>query len=94
MNIANGHRLTAETDRRGRVIAERKVQRSTSARVAGKVFFETCGIGIVAICSARSPRERGRWGGVPRIVRWATANSHRVEITVTARPSATASCRS
>lgn len=84
MNIANGLGIPLKPIDAARVIAERKVKRSDVGEVAGKVFFETCGIGIDAdMFGAARLAERGRWGpAFRRIVRWATANSHRVEITV------------
>ena len=84
MNIANGLGIPLQPIAAARVIAERKVKRSDVGEVEGKVFFETCGIGIDAdMFGAARLAERGRWGSAfRRIVRWATANSHRVEITV------------
>jgi diacylglycerol kinase (ATP) len=84
MNIANGLGIPLKPIDAARVIAERKVKRSDVGEVAGKVFFETCGIGLDADAfGAARLAERGRWGpAVRRIMRWATANSHRVEITV------------
>ena len=84
MNIANGLGIPLKPIDAARVIAERRVKRSDVGEVAGKIFFETCGIGIDAdIFGAARLAERGRWGpALRRIVRWATANSHRVEITV------------
>src|SRR5438876_9541997 len=84
MNIANGLGIPLKPIDAARVIAERKVKRSDVGEVAGKVFFETCGIGIDAdMFGAARLAERGRWGpAFRRIVRWATANAHRVEITV------------
>ncbi len=84
MNIANGLGIPLKPIDAARVIAERKVKRSDVGEVAGKVFFETCGIGIDAdMFGAARLAERGRWGpAFRRILRWATANSHRVEITV------------
>ena len=84
MNIANGLGIPLRPIDAARVIAERKVKRSDVGEVAGKVFFETCGIGLDADAfGAARLAERGRWGpAFRRIVRWATAGSHRVEITV------------
>ena len=84
MNIANGLGIPLKPIDAARVIAERKVKRSDVGEVAGKVFFETCGIGLDADAfGAARLAERGRWGpAFRRIVRWATARSHRVEITV------------
>ena len=48
MNIANGLGIPLGPIDAARVIAERKVKRSDVGEVAGKVFFETCGIGIDA----------------------------------------------
>jgi len=60
------------------------VKRSDVGEVSGKIFFETCGIGMDAdMFGAARLAERGRWGpALRRIVRWATANTHRVEVTV------------
>ena len=84
MNIANGLGIPLKPIDAARVIAERKVKRSDVGEVAGKVFFETCGVGLDADAfGAARLAERGRWGpAFRRIVRWATAGSHRVEITV------------
>ena len=84
MNIANGLGIPLKPIDAARVIAERKVKRSDVGEVAGKLFFETCGIGLDADAfGAARLAERGRWGpAFRRIVRWATAGSHRVEITV------------
>jgi YegS/Rv2252/BmrU family lipid kinase len=84
MNIANGLGIPLRPIDAARVIAERKVKRSDVGEVAGKVFFETCGIGLDAdMFGAARLAERGRWGpALRRIARWATANPHRVEITV------------
>ena len=84
MNIANGLGIPLEPIEAARVIAERKVKRSDVGEVAGKVFFETCGVGIDADAfGAARLAERGQWRpAFRRIVRWATAKSHRVEITV------------
>lgn len=84
MNIANGLGIPLKPIDAARVIAERKVKRSDVGEVAGKVFFETCGIGIDAdMFGAARLAERGRWGpAFRRMMRWATAHTHRVEITV------------
>lgn len=84
MNIAHGLGIPLKPIDAARVIAARKIKRSDVGEVAGKVFFETCGIGIDAdMFGAARLAERGRWGpAFDRIVRWATANSHRVDITV------------
>lgn len=84
MNIANGLGIPLRPIDAARVIAERKVKRSDVGEVAGKVFFETCGIGIDAdMFGAARLAERGHWRpALRRIVRWARANSHRVNITV------------
>src|SRR5256886_8600239 len=84
MNSANGLGIPLKPIDAARVIAERKVKRADVGEVAGKVFFETCGIGIDAdMFGAARLAERGQW--VPafrRVVRWATANAHRVDITI------------
>ena len=84
MNIANGLGIPLKPVDAARVIAERKVKRSDVGEVSGKIFFETCGIGMDAdMFGAARLAERGRWGpALRRIVRWATANTHRVEVTV------------
>ncbi|MGH2473101.1 MAG: diacylglycerol/lipid kinase family protein [Candidatus Limnocylindria bacterium] len=84
MNIANGLGIPLEPIDAARVIAERKVKRSDVGEVAGKVFFETCGIGLDADAfGAARLVERRRWGpAFRRIWRWATASPHRVDITV------------
>src|SRR5205809_7045054 len=84
MNIANGLGIPLKPIDAARVIAERKVKRSDVGEVAGKVFFETCGIGIDAdMFGAARLAERGRWGAAfRRVMRWTTANPHRVDITV------------
>jgi diacylglycerol kinase (ATP) len=84
MNIANGLGIPLKPIDAARVIAERKVKRADVGDVEGKVFFETCGIGLDAdMFGAARLAERGRWGpAFRRIVRWATAKSHRVVITV------------
>jgi diacylglycerol kinase (ATP) len=84
MNIANGLGIPLKPIDAARVIAERKVKRSDVGEVGGKVFFETCGIGMDAdMFGAARLAERGRWrSAFRRVVRWATANSHRVDITV------------
>jgi diacylglycerol kinase (ATP) len=84
MNIANGLGIPLEPIAAARVIAERKVKRADAGEVAGKVFFETCGIGLDADAfGAARLVERRRWGpALRRILRWATASPRRVEITV------------
>jgi diacylglycerol kinase family enzyme len=84
MNIANGLGVPLEPIEAARVIAERKVKRSDVGDVAGKVFFETCGIGLDADAfGAARLAERQRWGpAFRRVKRWATASPHSVEITV------------
>ena len=65
MNIANGLGIPLKPIDAARVIAERKVKRSDVGEVAGKVFFETCGIGIDAdMFGAARLAERGRALGV------------------------------
>src|SRR2546423_3834775 len=84
MNIANGLGIPLKPIDAARVIAERRVKRSDVGEVAGKVFFETCGIGIDAdMFGAARLAERGRGGpAFRRIGRWATADSPRVDVTV------------
>src|SRR2546429_8347445 len=83
MNNAKRHGNPHKPIRAARVIAERKGKRSDGGEVAGKVFFETGGIGIDAdMFGAARLAERGRWGpAFRRIARSATANTHRVEST-------------
>jgi diacylglycerol kinase family enzyme len=87
MNIANGLGIPLKPIDAARVIAERKVKRSDVGEVAGKVFFETCGIGLDADAfGAARLAERGRWGrAFRRVWRWATASPHGVEIAVDGR---------
>jgi diacylglycerol kinase (ATP) len=84
MNIANGLGVPLKPIDAARVIAKRKVKRSDVGEVAGKVFFETCGIGLDADAfGAARLAERRRWGpAFRRIRRWAMASPQRVEITV------------
>jgi diacylglycerol kinase (ATP) len=84
MNITRGLGIPLEPIDAARVIAERKVKRSDVGEVGGKVFFETCGIGLDADAfGAARLVERQRWGpALRRVWRWATASPHRVEITV------------
>jgi YegS/Rv2252/BmrU family lipid kinase len=84
MNIANGLGIPLKPIDAARVIAERKVKRADVGEVAGKVFYETCGIGLDADAfGAARLAERQRWGpALRRIWRWARASPQRVEITV------------
>jgi diacylglycerol kinase family enzyme len=84
MNIANGLGIPLEPIDAARVIAERKVKRADVGEVEGKVFFETCGIGLDADAfGAARLAERQRWGpAVRRLIRWATAKPHPVEIKI------------
>ena len=84
MNIANGLGIPLEPIEAARVIARRKVKRSDAGEVAGRVFFETCGVGLDADAfGAARLAERRRWGpAFRRVWRWATASPHRVEISV------------
>jgi len=87
MNIANGLGIPLKPIDAARVIAERKVKRCDVGEVAGKVFFETCGIGLDADAfGAARLAERGRWGrAFRRVWRWATASPHGVEIAIDGR---------
>jgi diacylglycerol kinase family enzyme len=84
MNIANGLGIPLEPIDAARVIAKRMVKRSDAGEVAGKIFFETCGIGLDADAfGAARLVERRRWGpAFRRVRRWATAHPHTVEISV------------
>jgi diacylglycerol kinase (ATP) len=84
MNIAHGLGIPLEPIDAARVIAERKVKRADVGEVAGKVFFETCGVGLDADAfGAARLVELRRWGpAFRRIRRWATTSPHAVEITV------------
>lgn len=84
MNIANGLGIPLRPVEAARVIAERKAKRADAGEVAGKIFFETCGIGLDADAfGAARLVERRRWGAAfRRVWRWATASPHRVEVTV------------
>jgi diacylglycerol kinase family enzyme len=84
MNIANGLGIPLEPIEAARVIAKRNVKRADAGEVAGKIFFETCGVGLDADAfGAARLVERRRWGpAFRRVRRWATARTHAVEITV------------
>jgi diacylglycerol kinase (ATP) len=84
MNIANGLGIPLKPIDAARVIAERKVKRADAGEVAGKIFFETCGIGLDADAfGAARLVERRRFGpAFRRVWRWATTSPRRVEITV------------
>ena len=84
MNVANGLGIPLEPIAAARVIAERKTKRADVGEVAGKVFFETCGIGLDADAfGAARLAERQRWGpAFRRVMRWATATPHQLEIAV------------
>jgi diacylglycerol kinase (ATP) len=84
MNVAHGLGIPLAPIDAARVIAERKVKRCDVGDVAGKIFFETCGIGLDADAfGAARLAERQRWGpAFRRVRRWATATPHAVEITV------------
>jgi len=84
MNIANGLGIPLTPIDAARVIAERRIKRADAGEVAGKVFFETCGIGLDADAfGAARLAERGRWRpALRRVLRWATASPQQVEITV------------
>lgn len=84
MNIAHGLGIPLEPIAAARVIAERKVKSSDVGEVAGKVFFETCGVGLDADAfGAARLAERGRWlPAFRRVKRWATAHPAPVKITV------------
>jgi YegS/Rv2252/BmrU family lipid kinase len=84
MNIANGLGIPLQPIDAARIIAARKVKRSDVGEVAGKVFFETCGIGLDADAfGAARLVERRRWApAFRRVRRWATASPHRVDVTV------------
>ena len=84
MNVANGLGIPLEPIAAARVIAERKTKRADVGEVAGKVFFETCGIGLDADAfGAARLAERQRWGAAfRRVMRWATATPHQLEIAV------------
>jgi diacylglycerol kinase (ATP) len=87
MNIANGLGIPLEPIEAARLIAERKVKRCDAGEVAGKIFFETCGVGLDADAfGAARLVERQRWGpAFRRLVRWATASPRRVEIEIDGR---------
>ena len=87
MNVAKGLGIPLEPIDAARLIAERKAKRCDVGEVEKKVFFETCGIGLDADAfGAARLVERGRWAGAwRRLVRWATASPHRIEITIDGR---------
>src|SRR5439155_1508434 len=87
MNVAKGLGIPLEPIDAARLIAERKLKRCDVGEVGKKVFFETCGIGLDADAfGAARLVERGRWAGAwRRLVRWATASPHRIEITIDGR---------
>jgi diacylglycerol kinase family enzyme len=84
MNIAHGLGIPLEPIDAARVIADRKTKRCDVGEAAGKIFFETCGIGIDADAfGAARLAERQRWrSAFRRVVRWATASPQRVQITI------------
>lgn len=84
MNIANGLGLPLQPIEAARVIAERRTKRCDAGEVAGRIFFEACGIGLDADAfGAARLVERQRWRqAFRRVVRWATAQPRRVEITI------------
>jgi diacylglycerol kinase (ATP) len=84
MNITNGLGIPLQPIDAARVIAERKIKRCDVGEVAGKHFFETCGVGLDADAfGAARLAERRRWGpALRRLFRWATARPYRVEVTV------------
>lgn len=84
MNIAHGLGIPLEPIDAARVIAERKVKVADVGDVGGKIFFETCGVGLDADAfGAARLAERGRWGpAFRRVRRWATAHPFSVEVTV------------
>jgi diacylglycerol kinase family enzyme len=87
MNVARGLGLPLNPIEAARVIAGRRSKRCDVGEVAGKVFFETCGIGLDADAfGAARLAERGRWKrALGRVWRWATARAHQVEITIDGR---------
>ncbi|SRR5712691_239402 len=96
MNIAHGLGIPLEPIDAARVIAQRKVKRADVGEVAGKVFFENCGIGLDADAfGAARLAERGRWAPPSGA---SCAGRRRIRIASrspsTARPSATGSSRS
>jgi diacylglycerol kinase (ATP) len=87
MNIAHGLGIPLEPIDAARVIAERKTKRCDVGDAAGKIFFETCGIGLDADAfGAARLVERQRWrSAFRRVVRWATAHPQLVQITIDGR---------
>jgi diacylglycerol kinase family enzyme len=96
MNIANGLGIPLDPVEAARVIVRRRVKRSDAGEVAGKVFFETCGVGLDADAfGAARLAERRRWGpAFRRIGRWAPRAHIASRLRSTAKPSATACSRS
>ncbi|HEV8536632.1 MAG TPA: diacylglycerol kinase family protein [Candidatus Limnocylindria bacterium] len=87
MNIAHGLGIPLKPIDAARLIAERRTKQCDVGEVAGKIFFETCGVGLDADAfGAARLAERQRWGAAfRRVRRWATASPHRVEITIDGR---------
>jgi YegS/Rv2252/BmrU family lipid kinase len=84
MNVTNGLGIPLEPIDAARIIARKRKKRCDAGEVAGKVFFETCGVGLDADAfGAARLAERQRWGpALRRLARWATARPHRAEITI------------
>jgi len=87
MNIARGLGLPLDPVEAAQVIARRRVRRADAGEVAGKIFFETAGVGLDAeIFGAARHAERGRWRrALRRGLRMFTQQSYRVAITVDGR---------
>lgn len=84
MNITNGLGIPLEPIEAARVIAAKRVKRCDAGEVSGKIFFETCGVGLDADAfGAARLVERQRWGSaLRRLWRWATAKPRPVEVAV------------
>ena len=84
MNIARGLGLPLSPVDAARVIARRRTRRCDVGEVEGKIFFETCGVGLDAdIFGAARLAERQRWGlAARRIYRWAARSPREIEVVV------------
>ncbi len=88
MNIAHGLDLPMDARAAAEVIARRRIRRVDVGEVAGKLFFETAGIGLDAeLFGAARHAERGNWRrALRRVARWATRTTHRVRIDIDGVP--------
>lgn len=84
MNIANGLGISLVAREAVEDIAARHVVRCDVGDVAGRVFFETAGVGLdaEAFGAARLAERRRYRGALRRVWRAATQGSHRVELSI------------